>query len=278
MHGHEVTWPGPVRWLALLVTAGAVLAYLAGALRLWARGTGWPLPRLLCWLGGWTCAGAALAGPTHDFTAHTAAHVMTGMLAPLLLVSAAPVTLLLRVLPTASARPVARALSSRPVAVVTHPVTAALLNVGGLWLLYRTGLYTATLTDPWVHVAVSVHVVAAGYLFTFAVLGGPDPAPHRAPVAWRAGTLVAAVAAHNVLAKLLHADPPVGVPADQAQQASQLMYYGGAPVEIALIVLLCRGWLGRRDGRNQLTGLVWPGTRRVCAGRQCRRPWRSRRA
>ncbi len=240
----------PTPWPALLVVATAVLAYLTGVLRLWARGTAWPLPRLLGWLGGWTCVGAALVGPVadrahHDFTAHTAAHVLTGMLAPLLLVSAAPVTLLLRVLPTARARPVARALASRPAAVVTHPLTATLLNVGGLWLLYRTGLYAATLADPWTHLAVSAHVLAAGYLFTFAVLGGPDPAPHRAPIAWRAGTLIATMAAHNVLAKLLYADPPVGVPADQAQQASQLMYYGGALVEIVLIVLLCRAWLDR---------------------------------
>lgn len=246
MHEHEVTGPGPAQWLGLLVMAGAVLAYLAGVRRLSARGTPWPLSRLLGWLGGWTCVGAALVGPltSHDFTIHMAAHVVIGMLAPLLLVFAAPVTLLLRVLPTAHARPVARALASRPAAVVTHPLTAALLNVGGLWLLYRTGLYAATLADPWPHLAVSAHVLAAGYLFTFAVLGGPDPAPHRAPVGWRAGTLVAAVAAHNVLAKLLYGDPPVGVHAEQAQQASQLMYYGGAPVEIALIVLVCRAWLG----------------------------------
>lgn len=253
MHGHEDTGSDPTQWLALLVVASAMLAYLVGVLRL--RGAAWPLSRLLGWLGGWTCVGAVLVGPLaerahHDFTAHMATHVMTGMLAPLLLVLAAPVTLLLRVLPTARARPVARALSSRPAAVVSHPVTAALLNVGGLWLLYRTGLHAATLADPWIHLAVSAHVLAAGYLFTFAVLGGPDPAPHRAPVAWRVGMLITAVAAHNVLTKLLYANPPVGVSAEQAQQASQLMYYGGAPVEIALIVLLCRTWLGRRrDGQ-----------------------------
>jgi putative membrane protein len=129
-------------------------------------------------------------------------------------------------------------------------------------LLYRTGLHAATLAEPWLHVVVSGHVLAAGYLFTFAVLGGPDPAPHRAPALWRAGVLVAAVAAHNVLAKSLYATPPAGVPAEQARQASQLMYYAGAPVEIALIVLLCASWLGVHStrsgvdgGRPALTGL-----------------------
>lgn len=243
--------PGPTQWLALLVVAGAMLSYLAGVLRLQTRRTGWPLPRLLCWLAGWACVGVALAGPLaerahHDFTVHMATHVMTGMIAPLLLMSAAPVTLLLRVLPAARARPVARLLASWPVAAVTHPLTAALANVGGLWMLYRTGLYTTAAADPWTHLAVSAHVVVAGCLFVFAVLGGPDPAPHRAPIAWRAGMLIAAMAAHNILAKLVYADPPTGVPAEQAQHASQLMYYGGAPAEIALVILFCSTWLTPR--------------------------------
>jgi putative membrane protein len=243
------------------VVAGAALSYVAGVLRLRARGTGWPLPRLSCWLVGWACVGAALAGPLagrahHDFTAHMATHLMTGMVAPLLLVSAAPVTLLLRVLPVARARATARVLASWPVAVVTHPVTAAVLNVGGLWVLYRTDLYTAAAGDPWLHLVVAAHVVAGGYLFVFAVLAGPDPAPHRAPAVWRAGTLIAATAAHNILAKLLYADPPAGVPVEQAQQASQLMYYGGAPAEIALIILCCRTWLGRRSRQPRRDQIV----------------------
>ncbi len=263
MHEHGTSGaagPDPAQFLPLLVVAGAVLAYLAGVLRLWSRGTAWPLPRLLWWLAGWTVLGVALVGPLaerahQDLTVHMATHVMTGMAAPLLLVFAAPVTLLLRVLPAARARPVARVLASPPAAVVTHPVTAAVLNVGGLWLLYRTDLYAAMLADPWTHLAVSAHVVAAGYLFTFAILGGPDPAPHRAPVAWRAGTLVAAIAAHNILAKLLYADPPPDVPAGQAEQAAQLMYYVGAPIEIVLIALLCRTWVaGTRPDRLSVSG------------------------
>lgn len=235
------------QWLGLLLAGAAVLAYLAGLARLWRRGSAWPLSRPVWWVGGWLCVAVALAGPLaqrahHDFVAHMATHVLVGMAAPLLLVSAAPVTLLLRVLPAARARPVARALSSPLVAVLTHPLTATLLSVGGLWALYRTGLHAATHADPWWRLVVTAHVLAAGYLFTYAVLGGPDPSPHRAPAAWRAGMSIAAIAAHNVLAKVLYAEPPPGVPTDQAQQAGQLMYYGGAPVELALVVLVCRTW------------------------------------
>lgn len=235
-------------WLVLLLMAVAVLGYFGALSRLWSRGAHWPLSGFAWWLGGWVCVSVTLVGPLaerahHDLAVHMVAHVMAGMLAPLLLVRSAPVTLLLRVLAPASARRFGRVLTVRPVAVLTHPVTATLINVGGLCLLYRTGLLATTLADPWAHLAVSLHVVAAGYLFTFAVLGGPDPAPHRAPAAWRTGALVAAVAAHNVLAKLVHAYPPPGVPAEQAEAAGQVMYYGGAPVEIVLIFLVCRSWL-----------------------------------
>lgn len=106
------------------------------------------------------------------------------------------------------------------------------------------------LTAPVLHAVVHLHVFAAGYLFTFAVLGGPDPAPHRPAPGWRAAALVGAIAAHNVLAKSLYAVPPLGVAPEQAQAGAQLMYYGGAPVELALILLLCRSWLLPRADRG----------------------------
>ena len=159
---------------------------------------------------------------------HVAGHLLVGMVAPLLLVTAAPVTLALRVLPRRRARVLARLLRSRPVVVLTHPVVAAVVDVGGLWLLYRTGLHAA-LPPAVVH----LHMLLAGYLFAFSLVGR-DPAPHRPGLAVRAGVLVAAVAAHDVLAKLLYAA--------QAETAGLLMYYGAAPVHLALFVLLGQEW------------------------------------
>ena len=98
---------------------------------------------------------------------------------------------------------------------------------------------------------VHVHMLLAGYLFAFALIG-PDPAPHRPGFAVRAGVLVVAVAAHDVLAKLLYAAPPPGVPVAQAEVAGLLMYYGAAPVHVALFVLLGREWLaGQRRARDR---------------------------
>ena len=73
----------------------------------------------MLWLLGHVAAPAAASGPLAEaadtgFVAHMVTHLLLGMLAPLLLVLAAPVTLLLRTLPLAAARRVSRVLTSRP--------------------------------------------------------------------------------------------------------------------------------------------------------------------
>jgi putative membrane protein len=175
------------------------------------------------------------------------------MLAPLLLVSAAPVTLALRALRHRRARVLARLLRSRPVTVVTHPAVAALPDVGGLWLLYRTDLYALAAAQPPLLALVHLHMLLAGYLFAFSLVG-PGPAPHRPGLAVRAGVLVLAVAAHDVLATLLYAAPPPGVA--PMPEAGMLMHYGALPVHVALFVLLGREWAAgqERARRRELRG------------------------
>ena len=231
-------------WLTLLVIGAAVLGYLAAALRVWSSGRDWPLRRLLWWLAGWSSVAVATVGPVaahHDFVAHMTGHLLIGMAAPLFLVLAAPVTVLLRGTPVAVARRVTSVLRSRPATFLAHPLVAATLAVGGLWVLYRTELYRTMTTNPWWHSVVQVHVLASGYLLTYAVLGGPDPAPHRTSPLLRGVALFGAIAAHAILAKLLYATPPVGVPANQAHTAAELMYYGAMPVELVLVTACCLG-------------------------------------
>ncbi|GHD16874.1 membrane protein [Nocardiopsis kunsanensis] len=267
-HGHHGTGTGllvPGTWMTATLLGIALATYLAGVLLLRRRGAAWPAARTAAWVCGFLCVGAALVGPLaerahHDFTVHMAGHVLLGMAGPLLLVLAAPVTLALRVLPVREGRLLGRLLSSRPMAVLTDPFVAGVLNIGGLWVLYRGGLYEATHTEPLLHVLVHAHVLAAGYLFTFAVLGGPDPAPHRTPPPWRAAALVLGIAAHNILAKTIYAVPPDGVPLEQARAGAELMYYAGAPVEIALLFLVCRPWLLPRRGRESAHSPARPQT------------------
>jgi putative membrane protein len=261
--------PGPA-WLSAAPLLAAAGAYLWAVVAVRRRGRWWPPWRAACWCAGLTVAAVALIGPGvaghHDFVAHMQGHLLLGMAAPLLLVPAAPVTLALRALPVGRARGLSRLLASTPVRLVSHPVTAAVLDAGGLWLLYTTGLHQATGEHPWLRTVVNAHVLAAGYLFTAAVVG-VDPAPHRPGRRTRVVTLVAFLAAHAVLAKHLYGHPPVGVPADQAQAGAALMYYGGDLIDLVLIVVFCRQWYAT-TGPHRAT------TPRVESTRPPRRPWR----
>jgi putative membrane protein len=231
--------------------AAAALLYPAGVARSADRGR-WPPHRLAAWFGGLAAATAGLL-IGGGFTGHAAGHLLLGMVAPLLLVLAAPVTLALRALPAARARLLTAVLRSGPARVLTHPAVAAVLDVGGLWLLYTTDLYALAARHPAVHLAVQAHVLLAGYLFTAAIVG-VDPAPDRPRPAVRAAVLVLAAAAHAVLAKHLYASPPAG--AGSADTGAMLMYYGGDAVEVVLAVLLCREWLAAatRPDRSLVRG------------------------
>jgi putative membrane protein len=233
--------------LAAGLCAGlAAVGYLAAAIRPPRRGGGWPARRGVLWCAGLGAVTVALVGPLaeageRDFTAHVAGHLLLGMLAPLLLVSAAPVTLALRALPLTGARRLARLLDSRTVRVLTQPVTAAALNVGGLWLLYTTDLYQRSTGQEWLHLAVHAHMLASGYLFVSAIVG-VDPAPHRPGRPQRAVVLLLYLTAHTILARYLYAHPPPGVPAERSRHGAILMYYGGDAVDLGLIVVFCRQW------------------------------------
>jgi putative membrane protein len=231
--------------LVVLILIAAALGY---AVALWAardRSRG-PAHRTVFWYAGLGCVGAGLIGPiataAHtSFTAHMAGHLLLGMIAPLLLVLAAPVTLVLRALPVTAARSLTGALRNPIVRVVTHPVTAAVLNAGGLWVLYTTELYQLMHTSVVVHGLVHTHIFLAGYVFTASLIG-VDPDPHRASFSVRSVVLIVFIAAHSILAKWLYAHPAAGIEAVDGQIGAQLMYYGGDVVDVTLIVLLFIGW------------------------------------
>jgi len=177
-------------------------------------------------------------------------HLLVGMVGPLLLVLGRPVTLLLRTFSGGRARTVLLAvLHSRPAEVLTVPVVAAILDMGGLWVLYRTPLFAATDDHDVVAAVVHVHVFAAGMLFTFAVCR-LDPVRRRYGLVHLAVVLLGAGAAHSVLAKTLYAQSPAGTVFDASDlhAGAQAMYYGGDAVGVALAVVLAVRWY-REVGR-----------------------------
>ncbi|MFE9401473.1 cytochrome c oxidase assembly protein [Streptomyces sp. NPDC006530] len=260
-HQHGMGQPGALALLAAGSALCAGIAYGWAAARLRRRGDRWPPLRDLWWAAGSAVvvAAALFPFPGGPFGAHMGRHLAEGMVAPLLLVLARPVTLGLRSLPPGGRRRLLAMVRSRPLGVLAHPLVAAALDAGGLWLLYRTPLFALAHERPWVGHLVHAHVLAAGLLFSAAVCS-LDPLPRHGMVV-RAAALVGAGAAHSVLSRTLYAASPPGTgfaPGDLSA-AAELMYYGGDLVEIALAAVVGFQWYaasGRRLARESWRGAM----------------------
>lgn len=239
---HATDWLfGTLALLAILLYGGAVF-HCNRQKRL----RKWPYKRTVLWIAGVFVSVSAVVGPlvelshTH-FTWHMLGHLLLGMLGPLLLALAAPMTLLLRTLPVRQARKVSSLLKCRLAGFYTHPVVSSFLNIGGLWLLYTTGLFSAMHHHLWLHIVIHLHVFVAGYLFTISLLY-IDPASRRYSYRYRTAVFIVALAGHGILSKFLYAYPPTGVPIEEARAGAMLMYYGGDAVDLVIIILLFSSW------------------------------------
>jgi putative membrane protein len=249
--GHGPVW---LSWPGAGLAAIAIVGYLVLVL---TSQRPWPRHRTVLWVSGCCVAGTAASAPLTaaaegDFVAHMTVHLLLGMVAPLLLVLAAPITVLLRALPVGMARRLSRLLRSPPARFLTEPSVAAILSVGGLWLLYTTDLYAGTHRLPALHLLVHAHMFLTGWLFTVALIG-VDPLPHRRSFLHRSLVLVLAWAAHDVLAKYVYAHPPLGVTAPAAETGGMLMFYGGDIVEVTIAIVLCSRWFRARSRSSEAT-------------------------
>jgi putative copper resistance protein D len=172
------------RWsldLAFPVVLVVAALYIVGIRRLGARGRGWPATRTVAFLSGLgvilvaTESGLA-AYDDVVFSLHIVQHVLLGMVAALLLVLGAPVTLALQAGSRTVQRRLLRGLHSRAVKVIVNPLTAGVLFGGTLIVLYFSPLYELSLRNGWVHGAVHAHFVLVGVLF-MAYVVGLDPIP-----------------------------------------------------------------------------------------------------
>ncbi|WP_057914899.1 cytochrome c oxidase assembly protein [Peribacillus muralis] len=241
----------------LLVSfALVILIYIGAAAYSGRKYNKWPVSRTLFWILGVMSAASALIGPLADrahmdFTAHMVGHLLLGMIAPILLVLAAPITLALRTLDVQSARRLSRLLKSRPLRTLTNPIFASILNIGGLWILYTTGLYGAMHHNIILHALVHFHVFAAGYLFSASMIY-IDPAPHPLSFKFRIIVFAFSLAGHDILSKYIYAHPPSGVMKAQAESGGMLMFYAGDAVDVVLICLLCYQWFKAARPRGSL--------------------------
>lgn len=231
--------------LLLLVVLPALIlcVYLFYAYRLRrsprSRWSGW---RTASFSAGILMIMAAMLPPIADWAhrdmrGHMVQHLLLGMFGPLGLVFGAPGILLLRNASREMSRRLMAFLNARPVRVLIHPVTAAVLDIGGMYLLYLTPFYLFSMTHPAAFVFLHLHFVLSGYLFTWSI-AGPDPAPRRPGRAMRLAVLFLATAAHGILAKIMYGygyPRATMSPLSEIEAAAEWMYYGGDAAELVLI-------------------------------------------
>lgn len=207
--------PTPLRLLSFwrfdtFLGVGALVlggAYVFGVVRLHRRGDRWPIGRTLSWVAG--CAAMLFATGSGVrsygsamFSVHMVEHMTLNMFVPVLLVLGAPVTLALRVLPSAGpgAPPgprewIVRAVHSPFTAFLSNPITAFVLFVGSLYVVYFTPLFDTFVRYHWGHEFMAVHFLITGYLFYWGIIG-VDPGPRRLPFIGRLALLFAIMPFH----------------------------------------------------------------------------------
>ena len=195
--------PGGPDPAALVLAAALGLGYAIGVRRLGRRGRRWPRGRTVAFGAGTALLVVATQSglARYDgvlFSAHSAQHVLLGMVAPALLALGAPVTLALQ----ASGRPtqqlLLRVLHHPVVRLLAHPVVAWLLFGGTLVALYASPLLELSLRNELVHGGVHLHFLAAGWLFCWTAVG-TDPNPHRLHPGARVGFVFLAVPLHAIV-------------------------------------------------------------------------------
>ncbi|WP_235490476.1 cytochrome c oxidase assembly protein [Frankia sp. AvcI1] len=265
-----------IDWVFLSACVLAAGLYLAGLLRLRARGIRWPVGRTIAWLCGLavvvfaTSSGLGRYGPVL-LSVHMTQHMLLSMCAPIPLVLGAPVTLALRAMRPARAPHrsgprewLVAVLHSWPVRVLTHPAWVTANFIGSLYVLYMTSLLTTLMHNHLGHLYMNVHFLAVGVLF-FELLIGIDPLPRRLPHPGRIIMLLSAVPFHTFLgiaimseSSLLAADwygrlvRPWGVSAlsDQHTAGAIVWAFGELPTFAVLVVLVIQ-WSRMDDRRTR---------------------------
>lgn len=252
-HLHDLSFSGEPLFSLAMIALLVVYLWLAFRQRSRRR---WSMWRVTSFASGIGLVLIALS-PTlaavahHDLRGHMLQHLLIGMFAPIGLVLGAPITLALRALPVHTARRLSALLRRQPIRWLSHPLTGLLLSIGGMYLLYATSLFAASQQHPLLHNLLHIHFLAAGFLFTWSIIG-LDPTPHCPTMRTRLLVLFLAGAAHAMLAKAIYIYLwPRGISADrdQIEAAAKLMYYGGDLAEIVLLIVLFSAWY--RSPRRQ---------------------------
>jgi putative membrane protein len=228
--------------------------------------------RMICFGAGLLAIVVAVDGPPDvlsgvSLSAHMVQHLLLQLVAPPLLLLAAPLSLLLRAdppwLPRRALVPVLR---SRPVRVLAHPLTALALFTLILVGSHLTPLYNLALEHEWLHELEHAAFFLTALLFWWPAIG-VDPAPHRLsypgrllyllldmPVMAYLGLAIAG-SSHILYPYYAAHPPPWGAsPLQDQGVAGTIMWIAGTFTMIPAMAVIFLRWLddeGRKQERRE---------------------------
>ncbi|WP_343992674.1 cytochrome c oxidase assembly protein, partial [Nocardioides dubius] len=253
-----------------------VASYLLAVVRLRRRGDTWPWARTLAWVIGWliffwATSGAPAVYGRVLFSAHMVQHMTIAMAVPVFLVLGAPITLALRALP--ARRDGSRGIRewllaivhSRPAAVLTNPIVAAVIFVVGMMAFYYSPLFELSMRAHTGHVLMTFHFLLSGYVLVSCLIG-TDPGIKRPSYPLRLLLMMVTFAFHAFFAIALMASDQIlaedwfamfdrswgeSLADDQYRGASIGWAFGELPLAIIALSLLA-GWVSsdRRERRR----------------------------
>lgn len=253
----------------------ALLAYLLGVRALRRRGSRWPWYRTATFVTGiltvlLVTATQVMGYGMMLFSIHMLQKMVLTVLAAMLLMLGAPVSLAIRALPrhgggAVCRRLLLRALRSRTARVLAHPVVTTVIFVGSLYGIYFTPIFDFLMSSWWGNVAMLLFFLGTG-LLAFGGSFALGPWPHRASPAVRIMELGLPGPLHAFFAVALmmastpvvraFANPPPGwgidVMTDQLAAGNIIWGFGELPSIVAFAVVYLQ-WTRSEETKTKVS-------------------------
>jgi len=197
------------------------------------------------------------------FSVHMVQHMLLTLVAPLFLLYAGPITLLLRASsPATRDRWIYPFLHARVVRALSFPVVAWLLFAGVMWGSHFSPLFDASLENEWIHRLEHGLFLTSALLFWWPVIG-PDPSPWRMKPAVKVLYVGLQMPQNTFLALAIYsAAAPLyahyatttrswgPTPLEDQQVAGGIMWLGGDLVFLTVVILLVASWMRHEERRT----------------------------
>jgi cytochrome c oxidase assembly factor CtaG len=263
-------WSGdPLLWLPAIA---ALLVWRAGVRKVNREHPSNPVKpaRTWSWVIGVVVVLVALDSGIERYDAtlfwlHMIQHMLLTLVAPILLLYAGPITLLLRAAsPETRRRWILPVLHARIVRVLSFPVVSWLLFAAVMWASHFSPLFDAALENEWIHRLEHALFLGSALLFWWPVVG-PDPSPWRMKPAARVlyvglqmpqntflalAIYMSTVPLYNHYVTTIRSWGPT--PLEDQQMAGGVMWLGGDLAFLTMVILLVVAWM--RDDERRTVG------------------------